>query len=243
MILSIKYWLISFIIIGANLNVLAQDCRALLKIQSDLDEIFVFVDDTLAGSGKTVDIKLEPGKYKIATSENTLLWDARSFIDTVNLESCEDLNLKYQFKSEVLLNSEPQDVQVFSSDSLIGYTPLFLQKEFGKIRLEKPGYETTMINYNEYRENQPVKLNFTGEIDEGNFFDKTLFKILVGSMLALGAATAYFKLEADNKFDEYQITGDEELLAQTNRLDEISAVTFVGMQINFGLIIFFFLVE
>ena len=243
MILSIKYWLISFFIIGANLNVLAQDCQAQLSIQSDLDEIFVFIDDTLAGSGKTVDIKLEPGTYKIVTSENTLLWDARSFIDTVNIEICEDLNLKYKFRSEVLLNSEPQDVQVFSSDSLIGYTPLFLQKEFGKIRLEKPGYETTMVNSGDFNENQPVRLNFTGETNEGNFFDKTLFKILVGSMLALGAATAYFKLEADKKFDEYQITGENELLTQTNRLDEISGVTFVAMQINFGLIVYFFLVE
>ena len=243
MILYIKYWCIPIILIGLNLKILAQDCTAQLTIQSDIEEIFVFVDDTLAGSGKTVDINLEPGSHKIVTSENTLRWDSRYFIDTLNIEFCEDLNLTYKFNSELLLNSEPQDVQVFSNDSLIGYTPMFIPTGFGRIRLEKPGYETTMVNSGDFNENQPVRLNFTGETIEGNFFDKTLFKVLVGSMLALGAATAYFKLEADKKFDEYQITGENELLTQTNRLDEISGVTFVAMQINFGLIVYFFLVE
>ncbi|MEJ2196126.1 MAG: hypothetical protein P8X73_14870 [Ignavibacteriaceae bacterium] len=239
----IKHWFVIFFIVSINNNSLPQECKALLTIQSDIEEIFVFVDDTLAGNGKTVDINLEPGSYKIVTTENTRLWDARSFIDTLEIEFCENINLKYKFNSEVLLNSEPQDAQVFSNDSLMGYTPLLIPMEFDRIRLEKFGYETAIVNYAEFNENQPVRLNFTGEIDEGKFFDKTLFKVLVGSMLALGVATAYFKLEADTKFDEYQITGDDELLTQTNRLDEISGVTFVAMQINFGLIIYFFLVE
>jgi hypothetical protein len=230
-------------IFGINLNILPQDCKAHLTIQSDKENIVVFVDDTLAGSGKTVNVKMDLGSHKIVTAENTSRWDARSFIDTVNVKSCEDLNLKYKFNSNVLLYSHPQDVQVFSSDSLLGYTPLYVPRGLNNIRLEKYGYETTMVDYSDFENDQPVRLNFTGEMDEGNFFDKTLFKVLVGSMLALGVATAYFKLEADNKFDEYQITGDEELLAQTNRLDEISAVTFVALQINFGLIIFFFLMD
>ena len=228
-------------ILGINLNILPQDCKAQLTIESDLEDMIVFIDDSLAGSGKTVNIKLNLGSHKVVTAENNERWDARSFIDTLNVQSCEDINLKYKFGSEVLLYSQPQDVKVFISDSLLGYTPLYIPTGLNNIRLEKPGYETTMVDYSDFENDQPVRLNFTGEIDGGNFFDKTLFKVLVGSMLALGAATAYFKLEADNKFDEYQITGNEELLTQTNRLDEISAVTFVALQLNFALIIFFFL--
>jgi len=76
-----------------------------------------------------------------------------------------------------------------------------------------------------------------------NFFDKTLFKILIGTMVALGVTTAYLKLEADDKFAEYKITGDPALLEQTNKLDTLSAVTFVALQINFGTIIYLFLVD
>ena len=243
MILYSKYLLISLVIIGGNLNIFAQDCKAHLTIKSDIENIIVFVDDTLAGSGNTVDIELDLGFHIIVAAENSDRWDAITFIDTLNVKDCKDLFLKYKFSSDVLLNSDPQDVHVFSNDSLIGYTPLMIPMGLNNIRLEKPGYETTMVDYSDFDRNQPVHLNFTGEIDDGNFFDKTLFKVLVGSMLALGAATAYFKLEADNKFDEYLITGDDELLAQTDRLDTISAVTFVALQINFGLIIYFFLVD
>ena len=144
MILFTKYWLISFMIIGVNLNILAQDCKAHLTIQSDIENIIVFVDDTLAGIGKTVEIKLDLGSHKIDTAENSDRWDARTFIDTLNVQNCEDLYLKYKFNSEVLLNSDPQDVYVFSNDSLIGYTPLIIPMGLNNIRLEKPGYETTM---------------------------------------------------------------------------------------------------
>jgi hypothetical protein len=243
MTLFFKYWLICIIILGINLSILPQNCKATLTIESDKESIVVFIDDTLAGSGKIVNVKLDLGSHKIVTAENTTKWDARSYIDTLNVKSCDDLSLKYKFSTDVLLYSHPQDVQVFSSDSLLGYTPLYIPRGHNKIRLEKNGYETTMVDYSDFENDQPVRLNFTGEVDSGNFFDKTLFKVLVGSMLALGSATAYFKLEADEKFDEYQITGDDELLAQTNRLDEISAATFVALQINFGLIIFFFLMD
>jgi hypothetical protein len=243
MTLFSKYWLICIIVLGITMSILPQNCKANLTIQSDKEDIVVFVDDTLAGSGKTVNVTLELGTHKIVTAENTTKWDARSFIDTLNVKSCEDLSLNYKFSSDVLLYSHPQDVQVFSSDSLLGYTPLYVPTGLSNIRLEKPGYETTIVDYRDFENDQPVRLNFTGEVDSGNFFDKTLFKVLVGSMLALGAATAYFKLEADEKFAQYQITGDDELLLETKRLDEISAATFVALQINFGLIIFFFLMD
>jgi hypothetical protein len=243
MTLFFKYWLICFVIIGFKQIILPQNCKANLTIRSDKESIVVFVDDTLVGTGKTVNVKLDLGTHSILTAENTSKWDARSFIDMLNVKSCEDLSLNYKFSSDVLLYSHPQDVQVFSSDSLLGYTPLYIPTGLSNIRLEKYGYETTLVDYSDFENDQPVRLNFTGEEYSGTFFDKTLFKILVGSMLALGAATAYFKLEADEKFAEYQITGENELLLETKRLDEISATTFVALQINFGLIIFFFLMD
>ena len=80
-------------------------------------------------------------------------------------------------------------------------------------------------------------------LKNGSFFEGTLFKILVGSAVLLGASTAYIKLEADKKFDEYLITGDQKLLDQTNRLDVISGITFVATQINFGFILYLFLTD
>ncbi|TDJ56649.1 MAG: hypothetical protein E2O46_00720 [Ignavibacteria bacterium] len=241
MILFIKILFALVIIIVAD--VFPQDCEAHLTIISDIENVYIFIDDSLAGSGKNITVILSKGQHKIVALENSDRWDAKSFIDSLDITDCNDITLEYNFNKEVLLNTEPQDVYVFSNDSLIGYTPLLIPMDLNNIRLEKNGFENKIINYSDFGINDPVKLNFIGEYDDGNFFDKTLFKILLGTMVALGVTTAYFKLEADDKFAEYKITGDPALLEQTNRLDTISAVTFVALQINFGTIIYLFLVD
>jgi len=241
MILFIKILFVLVIIIVAE--VFPQDCEAHLTIISDIENVYIFIDDSLAGSGKNITVILSKGQHKIVALENSDRWDAKSFIDSLDITDCNDIKLQYNFSDKVLLNTEPQDVYVFSNDSLIGHTPLLIPMELNNIRLEKNGFESKIINYSDFGINDPVKLNFTGEYDDGNFFDKTLFKILIGTMVALGVTTAYFKLEADDKFAEYKITGDPALLEQTNRLDTISAVTFVALQINFGAIIYLFLVD
>ena len=231
------------IVIYFSVNVFSQDCEAHLTIISDIENVYIFIDDSLAGTGKNINVILSKGRHKIVALENSDRWDSKTFIDSLNITDCNDTTLQYNFNKEVLLNTEPQDVYVFSNDSLIGYTPLLIPMDLNNIRLEKNGFENKIINYSDFGINDPVKLNFTGEYDDGNFFDKTLFKILIGTMVALGVTTAYFKLEADDKFAEYKITGDPALLEQTNKLDTLSAVTFVALQLNFGAIIYLFLVD
>jgi hypothetical protein len=140
MTLFFNYWFIYIIVLGINLSILPQNCKATLTIESDKESIVVFVDDTLAGSGQTVSVKLDLGTHKIITAENNTNWDSRSFIDTLNVKNCEDLSLKYKFTSDVLLYTHPQDVQVYSSGSLLGYTPLYIPSGLSNIRLEKAGY-------------------------------------------------------------------------------------------------------
>ncbi len=231
------------LVIYFTVNVFSQDCEANLTIISDIENVNIFIDDSLAGMGKNIDVILSKGWHKIVALENSERWNTKTFIDSLNITDCNDIALQYNFNKVVLLNTEPQDVYVFSNDSLIGYTPLLISMELNNLRLEKNGFESKIISYSDFGINDPVKLNYVGELNEANFFDITLFKILVGSLVVLGATTAYFKLEADRKFDQYQSTGDEALLDQTNRLDTISAVTFVALQINFGYIIYRFLVD
>jgi len=231
------------IVIYFSVNVFSQDCEAHLTIISDTENVNIFIDDSLAGTGKYINVILSKGRHKIVALENSDRWDAKTFIDSLYITDCNDITLQYNFNKKVLLNTEPQDVYVFNNDSLIGYTPLLIPMELNNIRLEKNGFESKIISYSDFEINEPVKLNYVGEYNEGNFFDKTLFKILIGTMVALGVTTAYLKLEADDKFAEYKITGNQTLLDQTNRLDTLSAVTFVALQINFGAIIYFFLVD
>ena len=132
---------------------------------------------------------------------------------------------------------------LFRSDSLIGFTPLLIPADLEKVYLQKPGYLAKEVLSDEIYSLRKITLEYIGEEKKESFFEGTLFKVLVGSAVLLGASTAYFKLEADKKFDEYVITGDRKLLDQTNRFDVISGVTFVAMQINFGFIIYLFLTD
>ena len=241
MILFIK--ILFTLVISIAANVFPQDCEVHLTIISDIENVYIFIDDSLAGTGKNIDVTLSKGWHKIVALENSDRWGSKTFTDSLNITDCNDIVLQYNFNKVVLLNSEPQDVYVFSNDTLIGYTPLLIPMELNNIRLEKNDFESKIISYSDFGINKPVKLNYTGEYDDGNFFDKTLFKILIGTMVGLGVTTAYLKLEADDKFTEYKLTGDPALLDQTNRLDTLSAVTFVALQINFGAIIYLFLVD
>jgi hypothetical protein len=135
MILFIKILFVLVIIIVAE--VFPQDCEAHLTIISDIENVYIFIDDSLAGSGKNINVILSKGQYKITVLENSDRWDAKTFIDSLNITDCNDITLQYNFNKKVLLNTEPQDVYVFSNDSLIGHTPLLIPMELKNIRLEK----------------------------------------------------------------------------------------------------------
>jgi hypothetical protein len=220
---------------------LAQDCREVLHITSDIEEVSIFINDSLAGRGKIFNTEIEPGIYSINVIESSARWNAKSFTDTINIYDCSEIKLSFFFRDEILLNTDPQNVSVFKGDSLIGFTPMHINSDFGKLLLRKTDYLNREITAADLMSDKKIKLDFTGEVKKENFYESTLFKILAGTAVALGVATAYFKLEADKRFDEYKITGDPELLDQTNQLDLISAVTFVALQIDFGMIFYFFL--
>jgi len=224
-------------------GVLAQDCNALLIVKCDIENINYFIDDSFAGKGNNLQINLSKGIHRIVAMENSDRWDSKTFTDTLNVNDCKDILIQHTFKDEVLLNTDPQDAYVYSSDSLLGYTPLLISNSVNHLRLEKSGFEHVDIKHSDFENNKSIKLKFIGEVNGEQFFDKDLFKILTGSMILLGATTAYFKLKADNRFDEYQMTGNKDLLDQTHKFDLISGITFGALQINFAAIIYFFLVD
>ncbi|MCW8811296.1 MAG: hypothetical protein OQJ93_02880 [Ignavibacteriaceae bacterium] len=234
---------ITLILTFASCNnfLFGQDCKATVSIKTDVDKAKLFVDDVYAGMGNNFITKLDSGRHVIYITENFWKWKSKSISDTINIFNCSDIILNYSLNGQKILNTEPQDVYVFKGDSLIGFTPLLLDLQKGKYTLEKPDYTQKTINFQEIVSGEKPELQFVGQEKGKSFYETTLFKVLVGTALALGATTAYYKLEADKKFDEYQITGNPELLDQTNRYDLISGVTFVAMQINFGLILYLFL--
>ena len=218
----------------------SQNCKAKVSIKTDVEDAKLFLDDIYIGDGNDFITELDSGKH-IIHIENLWMWNSKSIIDTINIYDCNDVNLNYSFNDKKILDTDPQDAYVFKRDSLIGFTPLLLKQGQGEYLLQKPDYSDKKIYFEEISSVEKPKLEYVGVEKSESFYNTALFKVLVGTALALGATTAYYKLEADNKFDEYQITGNPDLLDQTDRYDIISGVTFAALQINFGLILYLFL--
>ncbi len=220
-------------------NLWAQ-CQGELHIKTDLPSAKIYVDSILAGKGN-IQIKLNNGSHYILVMEEADRWDAKSFSDTLIIHDCKDTVLNFRFKSEVYLDTEPQDVYVYEDSTLVGHTPMFLPVNDENLILKKEGYEQRIINLENLNTNEKIKLNFIGSLKDGNFFEKNAFKMLVAGIVALGGVSAYFKIKADKNFDNYESTGTKYYLDQTHKFDLISGISFGALQVGFGFLIYYFL--
>lgn len=229
------------IVFGGIASVYSQNCKSVVDIVTDLDNSVIYVDGVQSGIGRA-EIELAKGSYLIKASEPVSYWNPRVLTDTVIISDCGGLKvIHFSFASFRYLNTSPQDASVFVKDSLIGYTPLFINSDIKRIELKKGGYEEKKVIPKNLSLNKKTSLDFNGITPHKRFYQRDIFKYLLGSIVVLGGATAYFKLKADNRFSEYQATGLKSKLDLTKKYDLISGLTMACLEINFGILIYYFL--
>ncbi|MCL5031280.1 MAG: hypothetical protein M1480_19940 [Bacteroidetes bacterium] len=225
-----------------NSFVNAQDCKSKVTIKTDMDSSLIFVNNKFVGRGK-INLELNKGAYKIFAKEPIDVWDARVITDSINIANCDEKKIEFKFNNLLYLQTDPTDADVYAGDSLIGHSPMFIPPHETNLILKKPNYKELPVTLNTKSNNRIYKLNYIGEPNKVSFFKKNMFKFFVGGIVALGAVSAYFKLKADDKFRQYQNTGDNSMLDQTRKYDLISGISFGALQINFGLLIYYFLTD
>ena len=219
----------------------AQNCKSLLRVTTDSDSARIYVDGRLSGTGG-LDIELGKGSHIIKASEAPRLWNPRTLTDSINISGCgETKNIRFSFADFRYLNTSPQDASVSVHDSVIGYTPLFIPDSVSTVYLKKEGYSPERINLISIPSDRKFDLRFTGKPYGKSFYRREIFKYLLGGIVLLGGATAYFKLKADNRFSEYQATGIASKLTETRKYDLISGITMGALEINFGILLYYFL--
>ena len=236
MIKNIVYILL--LIILSHFSVFAQNEESVLNIKSNINEARIYVDDNFVGNG-SVEIKVNNGVHIIFLINSNFQWDKFIIKDTINVSGNDSpYNLEYTFDEEKILTTIPNDVYVFSNNILIGHTPYKLPASLTELRLSKPNYSSRTLLLNEANLSQPTKLNFVGEPKGKSFVDTYWFEALIGSAVVLGVTAAYFKLEADNMYEDYLITRDPSELEKIDQYDAYSGAALGLLQINFGIIIF-----
>ena len=239
--LSNKIFIICLLLCGLSVSGRAQDCINVLKVNTDLDRAGIFINGKYSGAGKA-EIKLKKGIYIIKASEPSNVWNARVITDTVNISCCNSTKIIYMsFAYFRYLDTAPQNASVFIEDSLIGYTPLFISSRADHMELRKNGYLEKKLDMKSSLNYRKIDLKFIGVPQSKSFFRTEIFKYLLGGIVVLGGATAYFKLKADNRFSEYQATGLQYKLDETRKYDLISGIAMGALEINFGILIYYFL--
>ena len=242
MSINSKIFLILVFSIMFSSEIIPQDCKAKLIVKTDEEKSIITLNNKFLGYGN-IETRINTGEYILSIHEPFDKWDTKYFLDTLNVTDCNDINLSYNFNSALYLKTNPQDVYVYGKDSLLGNTPLFVPVNYDQIELSKPGYQSKLINLNQLNGNNLINLKYTGENITKSFYEKDIFKILVGTMVLLGGTTAYFKLKADNRYDSYLSTENQSYLDQTKKFDTISGITMTALQINFGILIYYFLTD
>ena len=232
-----------FILSLFTVSVFAQDCKSPVTITTNDSSSVIFIDKGFTGKGK-VEINLAEGKHLVSVRKSVVKWNGFELSDTINISNCpQEYIFNYNIPQKIYINTKPQNAGVIVNDSLIGYTPLFVgSKGLNSIKFKKDGLFTNP-DINLLRSGEVQTVNYKPVPHTESFTNSTLFKVMVGTVTVLGATAAYFKLKADNRYDDYLLTKDKSTLDEVDRLDVYSGVAFGLLQINFGYLVYRFITD
>lgn len=230
-----------------------------LTIQADVDSAVVFVDSLRVGETPLVVRDIQPGfHYLKVVHPDVTNWLTGSIRDSLQVQPGEEKVLRYTFGRRFLILSIPSGAEVLVGDSAAGSTPFLLTlsaaDSMPSITLRKAGYDSTKVDLSEARRGmQTVALKKLWIPDQrGEDLEETevtqkhgTFRVYLAGVatVGFGAAAAYFKIQADDKNDQYLLDGNASVRSQIHQYDTASAICLSLAEIGFGFLTYFLLTE
>jgi hypothetical protein len=228
-----------------------------LTVMADVDSALVVLDGHRVGITPLTLDSIAPGAHILRVLHPDLSnWLTGAVTDTLLVHSGDRLVRRYAIARAVSLITTPSDASVFLNDSLVGTTPLLLPEDstFGHsiIMLRKEGFQAAVIHPLDARRgflHLPLVAEWSANAQEKDLFEqwqgptrsRTGVYLSGATMVLAGIATAYLKIRADDRQDQYALTGDPSFLTQRQRFDRGAAATFLLTQISFGIFAYFLL--
>ncbi len=219
-----------------------QSAEPNLVIKTNSDQSLIFINDQYYGEGN-ISVNLPIGFHKIIVKENKNVWGNGSITDSIKIQEGINISRNYEFRDGIFVSTIPEDVKVKSDNKVIGHTPLVVSRELKKLELSRKDYETKFLNLDSSSVKIQETLNFTGQVKEESFRNTIWFDLLIGSAIILGGTAAYYKIQADKSYDSYLKNDSAEYLDKTDRYDTYSGIAFGALQVNFGFILYYLLVD
>lgn len=136
----------------------------------------------------------------------------------------------------------PDDAAIYADSLLLGYSPLKMPL-LDNITIRKKGFEPKIVNLNGKIGKQEILLQQLPSAGGELFFETNTFQLVSAAIILFGGTAAYLKIQADKNFDMYQATGVNSYLDKTKSYDIYSGIAFGVMQVNFGYLVYKFLVS
>jgi hypothetical protein len=223
-----------------------------ITIQTNIEGATVFIDGDSVGL-TPLTFHTTPGAHHVRILSDVANWLSEPISDSIAVAPNEQRTLRYAFAQKFLILSNPSGAEVLARDSVIGTTPLVVkQSGDADFRVRRAGYEETPLDFTSAsRGILSTTLNKKWQSEN----DDTIFKeaevknsslklyFAGAATIVAGAASAYFKVKADNNYSEYIRTGDPARLSDVNRLDTSAGIALAATQISLGLFTYFLLSE
>lgn len=219
---------------------------ARLVIRSDIDSAVVILDGTMIGTTPVTRSGVSPGGHALRILHPDLQnWNASVIADSIEIGPGEHLEKQYHFERQYMLQTNPSGAEVILGSRVIGMTPLVVRPGEGDsiVQIRKPGYASGTVMFADADRGhlwvsmvRDPDATITDGIVTTTGGSSALPIVLSGvSSVVAGGFSAYFKVQADQAYGEYLLSGDPLKLAQTRKLDNVAGIALAASQMYFAL--------
>ena len=227
----------------------AQDRR--LRVVSNVDSATVYVDGVrvgmVAGSPFMID---QSARHVVVRMSDEGIWSVEPLSFELPVEPTASVSLEAVFDHHYRIESVPSGASVISGREELGMTPLLYRSEGPlqeAIRIQLEGYrEGTVTAGSDVWNHVSMKLMPLTSSAEAVRSDHIMEEkgpnwvniAVAATSVAAGALAVHYRTKADNRFDDYGVSGKESLRSDIRRLDVQSGVALGAMQAGLGFVAF-----
>ncbi len=206
----------------------------------------LFIDDVFVGLAPMQGIPLPSGRHVVRCAHpDTSRWPQPVLIDTLDITGIDSTMEKtFDFPSLFYITSDPFGAAIILDDSVIGTTPLYYSATpAGQIvTFSREGYEQESVVFPGdggmvYARLRPAdgNTNKNSPLMASGERSKNLTPVLAATYgtIVAGGVAAYFKIRADESYNEYLAGGSPGALDRVHAYDKYSAVALVVSQLSF----------
>jgi hypothetical protein len=214
-----------------------------LTVSCNIDSSQIFLDTNFVGVTPLTNYTLKFGHYLLSIfSPGTNNWNRSTYFDSIIVRDAENISKHVVLENIFYINSIPSGAKVIYNDSLVGITPTILSTNAPQyfLTILKDGYQQVSIPLENNLSSVNVQLSpldkLSNNQDEYLSHDGTKpsasLYFSAGGTIVFGVAAALLKIQADNNYQEYRLTGDQKYLKKVKSFDVSSGITLAACEIS-----------